>query len=216
MAMPRPVAAVAGTELALLSTPSISPQASEKPYQVEARIEAARQSSDAEIKLRLWLEALALAPADQRVRVGALRAAISQRQDALSLSLEKSQGQPQLDFGVQVPSNTPRRPRYAPYGPPESAAILPRAPLNAQERASIAESLAAAAERLNDLNAAQAHLRAAIDLRPPDQRDVLVRRLNAIIAEQERRTKNAARQPVIKNVIEQDRIVRPEIARSAQ
>jgi hypothetical protein len=40
--------------------------------------------------------------------------------------------------------------------------------------------------------------------------------LNAIIAEQDRRATNAARQPVIKNVIEQDQVVRARIPRSAQ
>ena len=38
--------------------------------------------------------------------------------------------------------------------------------------------------------------------------------LNALDAEQDRRTKNAARQPVVKDVIEQDQIVRQRIPRS--
>ena len=83
----------------------------------------------------------------------------------------------------------------------------------------MAESLAAAAERLDDLNVAQSHLRTAIDLRQGvnnPQRDALVRHLNQLTAEQDRRIKNAARQPVIKNVVEQDQRVRPRIPRSAQ
>lgn len=76
------------------------------------------------------------------------------------------------------------------------------------------EALAGAAERLNDLPTAQRYLRAVIDLEPPD-RDALVHHVKALAAEQDRRAKNDARQPLIKNVIEQERIVRPRIARSA-
>jgi hypothetical protein len=84
------------------------------------------------------------------------------------------------------------------------------------ERASIAEALAAAAERLDDLNAAQTYLGVAIQLRPQNQRDSLQRHFQALTSELQRRAKNAARQPVVKTVIEQDTVVRPRILRSAQ
>jgi hypothetical protein len=38
--------------------------------------------------------------------------------------------------------------------------------------------------------------------------------LNGFVAEQGRRAKNIARQPAIRNVIEQDHVVRPLISRS--
>ena len=182
MSAPRPVAGVSGTELELLSSARIAPDAAAKPYQVEARIDAARQAADPEVRLRLWREALAFAPAGERVRLGALRAAIALRRDSLALAMEQP-GQSQL---------------------PDA------------ERADIAESLAAAAERLDDLQAAEAHLRTAINLRPPAGREALERQLNALEAEQNRRAKNAARQPVVRNAIEQDHVVRPRILRSAQ
>jgi hypothetical protein len=144
---------------------------------VEARIDAARTVADPEVKLRLLREALAIAPTDQRIILGALQAAIALRRDNLSLAL---------------------------------------AQLDQQMRGSIADSLADAAERLDDLTTAQSYLRTAIELSPPGQRDPLTARLNAIIAEQDRRATNAARQPVIKNVIEQDQVVRARIPRSAQ
>ena len=215
LAVPQPVAGVSGTELALLSSPTVTPDAAVKPYQVEARIEAARQVSNPEVKLRLWREALALAPADERVRLGALRAALALRRDSLALALEETRVRAQLGFNAEVPFYG-RRGRYLPYRQPEAASVLPQAQLTDQERAAIAESLAAAAERLDDLIMAQSHLRAAIGLRPPNQSDALVRHLNELIAEQDRRTKNAARQPAIKDVIEQDHVVRPRILRSAQ
>jgi len=211
---PHPVAGVAGTELALLSSASVIPDAAAKPYQVEARLEAAREVSNPEVRLRLWREALAIAPADDRARLGALRAALELRRDSLALALEQAGAPSPTRFNEETPYYT-RRGRYLPYRLPEVASVMPQARLTDEERAALAESLAAAAERLDDLAAAQSHLRSAIDLRPPDQRGALTRRLNALIAEQDRRAKNAARQPVIKNVVEQDQVVRPRIPRSA-
>lgn len=106
--------------------------------------------------------------------------------------------------------------RFIPYGAPQSVAILPQMQLTGQERASLAESLAAAAERIDDLSSAESHLRAAIELRPADQRAKLARRLKEIVSEEDRRKKNTARQPVVKDAIEQDHPVAPRIARSAQ
>lgn len=210
-----PVAGVSGTELALLSSASITPEAAAKPYQVEARIEAAREISDPEVKLRLWREALALAPADERIRLGVLRAALAARSDSLALALSQTRDQAQIGYNSEVPVYG-RRGRTLPYQQAESASVLAQMQLTNSERATIAESLAAAAERLDDLNAAQSHLRAAIDLRPANTSDALVRHLDDLIAEQDRRAKNATRQPVVKNVIEQDQLVRARIPRSAQ
>jgi hypothetical protein len=176
LAAPHPLAAVSGTELALLCQNAIAPDAAEKDYQVEARIQAADQAVDPEVKLRLWRQALAIAPADRRVRLGALLAAIALRRDSLTLALDRR---------------------------------------DAPDTAAVAESLAAAAERLDDLITAQSYLRNAIELRPRNPvdsgGDALQIHLNALIAEQDRRTKNSARQPVIKNSIEQDQLVRPRI-----
>ena len=178
-------------------------------------MEAAREAADPEVKLRLWREALALAPADERVRLGALRAALALRRDSLALALEQGRPQAPTEYNTEVPYYN-RRGRYSPYRQPGAASVLPQAELTDLERATLAESLAAAAERVDDLNSAQSHLRAAIDLRTPAQRAALVRHLDQLVAEQDRRVKNAARQPVIKNVIEQDQRVRPRIPRRAQ
>jgi hypothetical protein len=208
-----PVAAVSGTEFALLSSPSIAPDAAAKPFQVEARIDAARTAADPAVRLRLWREALAIAPIDERVRLGTLRAAIASRRDSLALALNQAQAVPQIMLERQAAYYN-RRAGYSPYTQPIASPEGLQIPDS--ERASIAESLAAAAERLDDLPAAQGQLRIAIDLRPEVARAPLVRKLDALIAEQNRRTANSARQPVIKDVIEQDRIVRTRIPRSDQ
>jgi Tfp pilus assembly protein PilF len=215
LSAPRLLAGLAGTELALLASRAITPDTAAQPYRVETRMEAAREAVDPEVKLRLWREALATAPTDERVRLGALRAALGLRRDSLALALEQGSPQAPTEYNPEVPYYS-RRGRYLRYQQPAPASVLPQAQLTDQERAGLAESLAAAAERLDDLSAAQSHLRAALDLRLPGGRAALERHLNELIAEQDRRTKNAARQPVIKNVIEQDQRVRPRIPRSAQ
>ena len=86
--------------------------------------------------------------------------------------------------------------------------------VSATKDAEIAERLAEAAERLSEPAEEQQFLRTAIDLRPKNDRATLESKLKAIEAEQSRRAANAARQPVIKNVPDQDVIVRPHLARS--
>jgi HPt (histidine-containing phosphotransfer) domain-containing protein len=152
---------------------------------LEARIDAAGKAADAGVKLRLWQEALAIAPEDARVRLGALRAALAAGRDNLALAIRSD-----------APQHEPQ--------------------LTGAERASIAEALAAAAERLDDLKSAQSYLDAAIQLHPPNQRDSLRRKFQTLTAELQRRAKNAARQPVVRNVIEQGTIVAPRILRSVQ
>jgi len=205
------VVAAAGTELALLSSPRIGPEAAAKPYQVEARVEAASTASTPETQLRLWREALAIAPADARARLGAVRAAIASRRDSLSLALHQTQSRPQFGFDSGQPAygGYGRRGTYPVYRP-RAVAEEPA------EDVTIAESLSAAAERLDDLALAIGYLRTAIDRTAPPQRPPLKRRLDALTAEQQRRAANIARQPVIKDVIEQGGIVRPRLLRSAQ
>jgi tetratricopeptide (TPR) repeat protein len=205
------VVAAAGTELALLSSPRIGPEAAAKPYQVEARVEAASTASTPETQLRLWREALAIAPADARARLGAVRAAIASRRDSLALALHQTQSRPQfgIDSGQPAYGGYGRRGIYPVYRP-RAAAEEPA------EDVTIAESLSSAAERLDDLALAISYLRTAIDRTAPAQRPPLKRRLDALTAEQQRRAANASRQPMIKDVIEQGGIVRPRLPRSAQ
>ncbi len=203
-----------GTELALLSSANITAETASRPYQVEARLDAARGAPDIEVKFRLWRDALAIAPADERARLGALRAALELRRDNLALALTQNRDQVGTGYTPEAPVS-PRRGRSQDYPRIEPASVLPQVQMASGERATLAESLAAAAERLDDLSAARSYLGAAIDLRPAGQSANLTRHVKEISTEQERRAKNALRQPVIKNVIEQDQLVRAQIRRSA-
>jgi Tfp pilus assembly protein PilF len=186
---------VPATELALLSTHSVSPEAASKPYQLEARIDAAQSTSVPEVKLRLWMEALAIRPENRQVRTGATFAALALHRDNLALALDQTGAQFQTGYYGG----------FIPYRPPV------RSEATDAEKSSLAEALAAAAERIDDLSAAQNYLRTAISLRPADQQPPLQARLDAITAEQTRRAANLARQPAIRNAIEQTQIVQARI-----
>jgi Flp pilus assembly protein TadD len=196
--------AASGSELALLSASPVQPDAAAKPFQVEARIDAARAASAPDIKLRLWMEALAIDPTDERVRTGAIFAAVAQRSDHLALALDET--------GSQLRSGS------GGYRLPDDVLPSPQPQRTDAEKATIEEALSQAADRIGDLAAAQAHLRTAFDLRPPERRDALKPMLDAFAAEQNRRATNTARQPAVKNAIEQTQVVRPRILilRSAQ
>jgi hypothetical protein len=127
------------------------------------------------------------------------------------LALEQAWPHPQFGFNSEVLDYAPSPRRYFVYGQQQSEAFLVQAQLSDSERASIAEDLAIAAERLADLGAAQNYLRTAIVLASSDKRDSLQHKLDVISAEQDRRAKNATRQPAVKNVIEQNQIVRARI-----
>ena len=141
----------------------------------------------------------------------AVRAAIASRRDSLALALHQTQSRPQfgIDSGQPAYGGYGRRGIYPAYRP-RVAAEEPA------EDVTTAESLSAAAERLDDLALAVSYLRTAIDRTAPAQRPPLKRRLDALTVEQQRRAANTARQPVIKDVIEQGGIVRPRLPRSAQ
>ncbi|HWB83525.1 MAG TPA: hypothetical protein VG675_05265 [Bryobacteraceae bacterium] len=211
LSSPQPITGTSGTELALLSSSAVTADAATKPYQVEARIDAAEKSTDPQIRLRLWREALAIAPADESVRLGALRAAIALRRDSLALALEQDAAQRLFQS-----AGSERARSYRQYVPPEPLPTVQTVQLTDAGRATLAESLAAAAERVDELPRAQSYLRAAITLRPVNQRDALNRQLNALSAELDRRAKNATRRPVIKNGLEQDHTVSSRIAGGAQ
>jgi hypothetical protein len=217
----QPIAAVANTELAVLSSSTVDPAAASKPYFVEARLAASAANSDQDTRYRLFREALAVAPEDVRVRVGAIELALTLRRDSMALAMAQSlplaQGQP---FQANIPQYFPPGRFFGRFngGFAHLPAILVAPPqlLPEAQRAALAESLAAAAERLDDLPTAEDYLRTAINLLPSGERASRETKLQSLAREQSRRAQNASRQPIIQNMAEQHQVVRPRIVRSAQ
>jgi hypothetical protein len=212
-AMRAPVRA-AGTELALLASGAVSPAAASKPYYLESRIAAARTTSDPETKFRLWREALALAPEDEHARLGAIEAGLSLKRDAFALSASRPAPRRSRNYYGEVPYEG--EPHYQPWSWAPDSSLFAWRTLGDAERASLAVSLATAAERADELSLGHDYLQSAKALAPPDARAGIERKLRALEAEQQRRAKNAARQPVVRDVIDQDQVVRARIAGGIQ
>jgi hypothetical protein len=185
-----PAQTAAQGELALLASGNKSPTAARKPFFVESRLDAAASASDPALKLSLLREALAIAPDDARVRVAAVRAALSAGNDRLALAMyQASAGRPVLAYEPDQ-----QFPEEQPFEAPVRR-IVPDTPL--------LESLSAAAERTGDLAAAVGYLQQV----QPQPRQ----RIAALQAEQKRRDENLKRQPIVSGKSEQTQIVRARL-----
>ncbi len=122
------------------------------------------------------------------MRAGVIHAALARRRDSLAIAIDKQ------------PLERP--------GANDGFAD--------NDRADVLLALADAAERLDELAWAESYLRPAVQLVAQERRGAVEAKLKLLVAEQGRRAQNASRQPVIQNAIEQDRVVRPRLTRSAQ
>jgi hypothetical protein len=204
---------IAGTELALLSSANISAAAATKPYYVESRLAAASAATSDDARFTLLRDALAQAPSDERARLGAVQSALALRRDNLALTMAQA-----LPFiQPQQPEPYFLRRRFFPAGGPfRPIPPQPSVTLTEAQRAALLQDLAAAAERTDDLGAAQGDLRIALTLLLPAQRTAPQATLQSLAAELRRRADNAAREPIIQPLTEQSHIVQPRISRSAQ
>jgi len=199
----------AGTELALLASGAVSPASASKPYYLESRLVAARAAPDQESRFRLWREALALAPTDDRARLGMLQAALTAGRDSLALAVAQGAERRQPNYEGAFPYSRGRR--YRAWEQVSTPSLLSWVNLSDAERSQLAASLATAAERIEEWTLAQAYLRSAIDLTSGEARAALEKRLEALETEQARRGRNTTRRPVVRDVIDQDQVVGPRI-----
>jgi hypothetical protein len=199
---------VPGTELALLAG-AVTPASASKPYYVESRVVAARGATDPETRLRMWREALALTPDDERIRLGTIGAALSLKRDAFALSASRpAHNRPRSGYGDAVYDYGPP---YQPWNWSQDSSLYAWRTLDDAGRSALAASLGEAGERTDELALAHDYLRHAIYNAPADKRVAIEKMLHALEIEQDRRAKNAARQPVVRGVIDQDQVVRPRI-----
>ncbi len=73
-------------ELSLLTHASISPEQASQPFYIDARLDAARQSSDMSARKKLYQEAIALDPSLRDPRLQLAQAAFASGDDALGLA----------------------------------------------------------------------------------------------------------------------------------
>ncbi len=198
---------------------TIAASAADQPFFYEARLKAAQSSSDVHVKVQLLGNALADTPARDDARIPLFLAAAALHSDEFARGVIESLLRQQFFRSVPPPAspegeiirepdndtdegNTP--------GPVDSPFKLP-VPQQA------ARTLGDLMIRLNRLDDALRYLRVAQRLETaPAPRKEIRSTITAVNARLRRQRLNAARQPILHEALEQDRLVRPRLlARSA-
>jgi tetratricopeptide (TPR) repeat protein len=202
LASVRPAVQTGSGELDLLAAGSVDPVAAEKPLYFEARVRAAAAAKDPATRLRLLLGALAVDPEPVPVPVALLRAALDAGRDRTAVAAAEPilPGWRGNDDASDIEQG---QLSWAAKG------FLSTFDLANSERAAVAQRLAAAFERLDDLAMASTLLRVAREIEPSPRLDT---RLAAVTAEANRRRENIERHPVVSPNLEQPGVVRPMLA----
>jgi tetratricopeptide (TPR) repeat protein len=199
----------------------------DQPYFYEARVKAAQSTSDARAKIRLLGDALADTPARDDARIPLFRAAASVRSDELALGAI----QPLLHQQFFSPPTAPVLDDEEITGPlldqpgSEDEAGDQDVPiggtsaikLTASQQAQLAWTLGEVMVHLDRLNEGMPYLQLARKLeKTPGRRKEISSRIDDVRARLRRQQVNAARQPILHEALEQDRVVRPRLlARAA-
>jgi cellulose synthase operon protein C len=209
-------------ELDLLAggTKNITPASVDHTFFYDARLAAAQNSADANVKIRILAGALADTPLREDARLLFFRAAESLRLDETALaSIE------QLLRDQRLRQTVPRSPfddeemlsDEEASGTEERVSPVP-APIKPQadEQAAIFRSVGNALERLERLNEAAGYLQAAQKLeKAPAVRKAITAELLEVQARLRREKSNRARQPILHEELEQNRLVRPRLVARA-
>jgi tetratricopeptide (TPR) repeat protein len=200
---------------------TIASSAADQPFFYEARLKAAESSSDAHVKVQLLGNALADTPARDDARIPLFLAAAGLHSDEFARGVIELLLRQQIFRSVPPPvtregeiiretdndtdeGNTP--------GQVDSPFKLPVA-----QQAQVARTLGDLMVRLNRLDDALRYLRVAqrLETAPVPGKEI-ISAITAVNARLRRQRLNAARQPILHEALEQDRLVRPRLlARSA-
>jgi tetratricopeptide (TPR) repeat protein len=200
----RPAVQTGSGELDLIAAGNLDPAAAEKPLYFEARVRAAAAVKNPAVRLRLLLSAVAIDPQPVPVRVALLGAALDAGRDRTA-TVAAEPILPAWRGNDDASDANPGELSWAAKG------FLSTFGLASAERATVAERLAAAFERLDDVTMASTMLRVAREIEPARRLDA---RLAAVTAEAIRRRENLQRHPVVTANLEQPGIVRPMLAAS--
>jgi hypothetical protein len=188
----------AGTdEVVLLTHKHITAAEASQPFYVEARLDAAEESSSVAERIRLYKEAIALDPQIREPRLNLAQVALSNAQDA---------------FGVAVFSSYQRSP-YAEYFRPQPPFSPTEFNIKDPQKLATVEQLAADAlvHKHEYAQAVQLYTRALNGTDDPVKRGQLTKLRDAAQQKQRLESANAARQPLVHDGITQNRIVKPKL-----
>jgi predicted Zn-dependent protease len=210
-------------ELNLLAggPPVISAPSADQPFFYDGRLRAAQSSNDAHVKVQLLGNALADSPARDDARIPLFMAAAGVHSDELARGVIEPLLRQQFfspamsragrEEEIVRETNNDTDDESVP-GQMDSPFKLPIA-----QQAQVARTLGELMIRLNRLDEASRYLRTARQLeKAPALRKKISGEIAEVSARLNRQRLNAARQPILHEALEQDRLVRPRLlARSA-
>jgi Tfp pilus assembly protein PilF len=217
----RPATALGSKELSLLSgaPAQLSVAAADQPFFYDARVRAVKNATDAQAKLQILRKAVEDFPAREEARYLLFETAAGARADVLAIAALEGTSAPQLaarrtggEGEDEAEQTNEAQPEEQAFEAPE----LNKAALSRAHQARICSQAAEVLERLGRLTESLAYLRASRRLETSAaRRSALRTRIAATRKELARRKENEARQPVLHQALEQNRLVRPRIALAA-
>ncbi|MGO9442522.1 MAG: tetratricopeptide repeat protein [Terriglobales bacterium] len=202
---------------------AISPAAADKFYFYEARIKAAQNAADSQTKLQLLSHCANDFPRRDEERVPLFQAAASLRSDEFALGVLEPLLHAQFLGSTASSSAYSEEEQIVGSDNDEenesggtSTPVTPSARLPRTQRAQVAQMIGETMARLNRLSEAVSYFEIARRSQSsPAVRKDLTRRIADLKAALRIEHQNAARQPLLHEALEQDRIVRPRLLAKA-
>jgi predicted Zn-dependent protease len=207
-------------ELNLLATGTgtIAPSATDQPFFYDARVKAAQAASEAQVKVQLLGNALADTPARDDARIPLFLAAASLHSDEFSRGVLEPLLRQQFFRSAAPPSSREEEIGRENNDDENTLGQADNAfKLTIAKQAQVARTLGDLMIRLDRLDDALRYLRVAqrLETAPVTRKEISIT-ITEVNARVRRQRLNAARQPILHEALEQDRLVRPRLlARSA-
>ena len=201
-------------ELNLLSARSTEPAVVEQPFYYDARLEAARRTTDTTVAVRLLLGSLETDPTPKAPLLPLLFASAKLDRYLLVVAAYESlaYGKPAYEFRARSYGYN-RSPSHSQQDEEAAESFRSDLGVTASEAAQAANVLATAYTKLDRLEPAQRYLKIAIQLEASSSsRSDLKARLDALSTELKIRGQNARRQPTVTVNLEQANLVQPRLA----
>jgi cellulose synthase operon protein C len=194
----------------------ITPAVADQPYFYAARVAAAKNTADAHAKIQLLSNAVADSPAREAARIDLFEAAAAAHSDELALAALEGTVRPQILARYQAAQENTEEaaPQYENQSGNEEQQTNEQlgTKLTPERQAQIAFEAAEVLVRLERLNEGLTYFAAARRLEKNSQRRKLtLERITAVKKELARQQLNQARQPILHEALEQNRLVRPRI-----
>ena len=215
----RPVNANLGSqELNLLAADPqrITPAVAAPSYFYQARISAASNATDARAKLQLLGAAVADFPSREGAKYLYFETAAGQHEDLLALATLEQLPQLFSSYYRYQPAESMQDEPVSSGGKEESAeeiaAGFTAPPLTRDRQLRLRLKAAEVLQRLNRLEQSlqQLHIALRLEENPQEQKEIS-ERITTVQKELTRQQQNQAREPILHQALEQDRVVRPRI-----